>query len=409
MTDFIESYTLINKHYYYNYYMKVSILQENLSKSVSIVSRFVASRPQLPILGNILLKGQKGIFGLSAANLENGITFETMAEIENEGSFTVPAKTFLEIVSSMPSGKITLEQKEGVLEITGAGYKMNLNGIPAGEFPSPADSFESPVLSFSFPDFIYLTNRVCFAASIDESRPVLTGVLVEEINGSLTMAATDGYRLSIVRKKTEDEEKQKKTKIILPAKILIESARIAEETGFKEKKEKEKAKEEDIKLSLNKEGNQAVFSFGNVKITTRLIEGEFPPFEKTIPEKYTARTEIDTLGLTRAVKLASVFARDSANVIKFKITAPKEQTGGKQASLEIFSSASQLGQGVLKLEVGHEGEEGEISFNFRFLLDLLSSIQSEVVILETTGPLSPGVFKLPNDPDYLHLIMPVRV
>lgn len=369
--------------------MKISVLQENLSRGLTTVSRLVATKATLPVLGNVLLKTDKGRLKLSATNLETGISLFLGAKIEKEGEITVPARILVELVSSLLPEKIDLEAREATLHLASGSFKADISGISASEFPKIPSFQGEPTFLFDKEELIKTLSLVSFAAAQDESRPVLTGVLLRGKIGKTLLVATDGYRLSVknlaVRKQKEEKD------LLIPAKTLFEVCRIAQE-GQDEEKE--------IKMALNQELNQVLFSFPQVELSSRLLEGEFPDFEKIIPSSSKTLAEFDKEEFLRAVKIASIFAREQANIVKIKIE------GGKMI---ISAESPQVGANQGEIEAKTEGEKLEIAFNFRFLLDFLNSPIGEEIIFEANGPLSPGVFKVKGDDSFLHIIMPVRI
>lgn len=371
--------------------MKASCLQENLNKGLNIVSRVVSSKAQIPVLNNILIASDQNRLKLSAANLETGINFWIGAKIEEEGALTVPARPLVELVTSLPAGKVDLEAAAELLKISAGFYKASLNGLPASEFPPLGVSHKNKPLSFSAAFFGQAISQVAFAAAQDEGRPVLTGVKWVKDKEGLSLAATDGYRLSF--KKTSLEADLLGEELIVPARALLEVAHISQE-------KEEGGEEERLSMFFSPGENQVSFSLKDAEIITRLIEGEFPDFSKIIPQGFATKVTLEKEALLKATKIASIFARDSANIVKWQIEKDKV----------IFSANSpQVGENSSEVEAKVEGEKGEIAFNFRFLLDFLGGVKSEEIIFETSGPLNPGVFRPADDKSFLHIIMPVRV
>lgn len=364
--------------------MKLSVLQENLVKGLSVVSRSTTTKAQLPILANILLATEKGKLKLSATDLETGINYYLGAKIEKEGAITVPAKVVQEFVSSLSAGKIDLETKGDSLKLSSANSQAEINGIGAVEFPKIPKFTGQPTLTFGIKIFREMIDQVAFAAATDEGRPVLTGVRLTAGEKKLVLAATDGYRLSV--KKLRTEKKLEIKELIIPARTLQEVVRIKEEG--------------EIKALLTKEGNQLIFGLEDVEVVCRLIEGEFPPFEKIIPEEGKTSLTLEREEMLKAVKMAAIFAREVANIVKFQISDKKFQ---------ISANAPQVGSNISQVEAKVEGKKNKIAFNSRYLLDFLNSLTAEEIVFEMTGPLNPGVFKIKGDDSLLHLIMPVRV
>lgn len=373
--------------------MKLSTLQENLAKGLSTVSRSVASKAQLPVLSNILLTTDKGRLKLSATNLETGINFWIGAKIEKEGTISIPAKILTEFVSSLPAEKVELEVKETTLNLICGSYQASFVGLAASEFPSVPTLKDKETISFSSGDLAKAVSQVAFAAAQDEGRPVLTGVLIITKGDSLVLVATDGYRLSVKKLagvKGFGEVKEFKKGLIIPSRTLTEVAKVTSEQN----------QEKGVGLSITPSSNQIIFSTNDAEIVSRLIEGSFPEFEKIIPEKGKTKILVETESLMKAVRIASIFARESANIIRFRI---------KKSGITISANAPQIGDNVINLEAKVEGEENKIAFNSRYLLDLLNSCDSPSISFEMTSSLNPGVFTPSEDKSFFHIIMPVRI
>jgi len=372
--------------------MKIQVLQENLIKALNIAGRSISSKAQLPVLANFLLATEKNRLKVAATNLEMGVIIWLGAKIEKDGSITLPSRIFQELVSSLPAEKIDLEVKENTANLNCGSFKASFNGISANEFPLLPES-EKKIFSFPSEIFSQVINQVAFASATDEGRPILTGVLLKIDGKTLSWVATDGYRLSVKKIETKETLKEENLKsLVIPAKTLIEVSRIIAD----------QSKQESVlvEMGLTKDGNQVIFLFPEIELSTRLLEGEFPDYEKIIPKDFSTKVTLDKGELIRAVKIASIFARDSANIVKFKF---------QEGKLTISANSPQVGENQSEVEAKIEGEGGEIAFNFRFLLDFLNSVVSEEIIFEMSGSLNPGVFRIKDDPDFLHIIMPVRL
>lgn len=371
--------------------MKASLLQENLTKGVSFVSRFITPNPQLQILSNIKLEAKKGQLLLSATNLETGINLKLGAKVEKEGALTIPAKLIQEFVNMLPKDKVVLEVKDASLKINCQSYHAVINGIGAAEFPQiPTLENEKKAIVLKQESFLEAVNQVAFAAAVDETRPVLTASLIKKSGKGFLMVATDGYRLSL--KKTSfllQKGKEGFDEILVSSRVLIEIARLLENT------------EGEVLFSPSSEKNQIIFKGGNWEVVTRLIEGEFPPFEKIVPQDQETKMSLETEELLQAVRTAAIFARDASNIIRWQIKKP--------GLLLISANAPQVGENLITLEGKLKGKPGKIAFNSRFLLDLLNTIKEEEIVFEMSSPTSPGVFTLPKDKTFKHVIMPVRV
>lgn len=367
--------------------MKLQVLQENLSKALVDASRFASIKAQLPVLGNIALSAKKTKLLISSTNLEISIATSIGAKVEEDGDITIPAKTITEAISNLPSGPVALESEKEQLKIKSQNFSLNTLGMNSSDFPSiPTSLDEKDSLVFSKEEFLSALSSVIFATSQDETRPVLTGVLFIFDKDSLVLVATDGFRLS-QRKIKLDEQKGKLDidRLILPKSVLSEITRLSKE---------------EILFSYKKSDNQVLFGIGDSVVSSRVLEGSFPDFDKIIPKSSNTKILLDKEELLRAVKLASIFARDSANVVKLEV-----KKGVLSLSSESHTSGSQKGGVDAKVE----GEDIEIAFNYRFLEDYLNSVKGDEVKIEFSGSNAPGVFTDTEDSDYLHLIMPVRI
>lgn len=368
--------------------MKVEVLQENLNKAVSSVVRVVASRPQVPILGNILLSARGGELVLTASNMEITMIVEVGAKVLEEGEYTVPGRTFSEIIGSLSAEKIVLEHNDGALIVKAGKFSGKINGVVADEFVKIQEikDEEQNKLTIGVKELTEAISKTVISTALDESRAVLTGVVFKGTNEGLVMAATDGFRLSVVKAVGKINGV-----VIIPAKTLAEVLRVLGEGNNK------------IDILFAGDGTQVLFDLGNIKIYSRLISGNFPDFEKIIPANFAVRAVINVEELSKAVKLAAVFARDSANIVKFSV---------RSSELVVRANAAETGENETVLEVVSEKDSGEeitIAFNYRYLVDFLNVCNGSEVTLELNGPLAPGLFRVKGQENYLHIIMPVRV
>jgi len=374
-----------------NLLMKLTVLKENLNRGLSIALKAVANRPQLPVLAHILFKTDQGRLKISSTDLETGINLWIGAKISREGSISIPAKILTEFVSSLPAGKIDLEAKDNTLELMTESSRASFNGLAATEFPKIPSVQGQPALTIEPADFTKAISQVAFAAASDETRPVLTGIYFIFKDSKLSLVATDGYRLSLKNfpktfKLSPEHDLSKG--LIVPARTLQEAARITAEEN------------KEIKFYLSADSNQLIFQTGDVEIITRLIEGKYPEFEKIIPAEGKIKTVIDTDEFTRIIKIAAIFARDSANIVRFKLD---------KEGIEVSANTAQIGENKSVVKTKVEGGEEKIAFNSRYLLDFLSIVGSETFQLTISDSLSPGVFRSEKDETFLHIIMPVRV
>lgn len=375
--------------------MKLSVLQENLTRGLNLVGRAVATRGTLPILSNILLASHEGRLKLAATNLEIGIQCWLGADIEDEGAITVPARLLVDFVSSLPPEKIDMELavRTHTLHLHCASYEANFKGVDAQEFPIIPEAGETRPITMAAADLKTMIQQVAFAAATDESRPILTGVLSEFGDSRLTMAAADGFRLS-VRQGNLIHGAAEPISVIIPARALQELARIIAEN------------DEEIEISITPQRNQVLFGLPDRQLTSQLIEGAFPNYRQIIPRSTATRTVVATEALLKATRLASFFARDSANIVRLDIRS--DERGG---SLKLSATAAELGDNEGLLEAQVEGEDLEIAFNAKYLLDFLGVAGAPSVILETSTSSSPGVLKplAGEDQDFICVVMPMHL
>ena len=376
--------------------MKVTVLQENLAHGLGIVSKAVSPRSTLPVLANILIASDEGRLRLSATNLELGITCWIPARIDEEGSTTVPARTFSDLVGTLPGDQVLLklDMSTQTLNVRGGTSTNDIKCIDAQEFPPlPVPDFEGAV-QINVGDFREMIHQVAFAASSDEARPVLMGVLVQVDNDKLTMAAADGFRLS-VRKAVLSTPSLAPVSAIVPSQALKELARVATDG------------DEPIYMVLPKGRGQVVFRVKDVEVVSQLIDGTFPDYQQIIPRSYKSRTLVSTASLLKACKQAEIFAREGSNVARFNI---KSAQGEMQPSeVEISATSEETGKNETIVEATVDGGGLLIAFNVKFLREALEVIRTPNVALETSAPNAPGVVKPVGDDQFLHVIMPMHL
>jgi DNA polymerase-3 subunit beta len=366
--------------------MKLKILQENLYKALLNASRFSSTRAQLPVLSNIALKAAKGKLIISSTNLEISLSTTIGAQVEKEGEITIPARAITEIVANLSPGTISLSAEKEQIKIESQGSKLTVLGMNASDFPAVPQRIEqNKALSIPKNIFQSALSQVVFATSIDETRPILTGVLTIFKKSGIILVATDGFRLS--QKKIAVNGAEKESRIILPKTVLLEIAKLSGE-------------EEEFYFSSKTNEHQVSFGFADTVLSSRLLEGDFPNYEKIIPKDTLTKVNVDKEEFLRVVKLSSVFAKDSANIIKVLV---------KKDSIVVSAESSQSGSQKTELDAKVEGKELEIAFNFRFVEDLLHAIKGESVNIAFSNSNAPGVFTDPQDDSFIHLIMPVRI
>jgi DNA polymerase-3 subunit beta len=376
--------------------VKVSCLQENLAKGLNIVGRAVASRSTLPVLSNVMLATDNGRLKLSATNLELGVNCWVGAKVEEEGAITVPARLLADFVNSLPPERIDMELvvRTQTLNARCARFEANIKGIDAQEFPIiPTAGDGESAIRLAPEDLRRMIDQVAFAAATDESRPILTGVLARFEGDRLTLAAADGFRLS-VRNAPIGQSLDQPIEVIIPARALGELARIAAD------------QEDQVDVIITPARNQILFHLNDVDLVSQLIEGKFPDYNQIIPSGHTTRTVLDSSGFLKAARVSHLFARDAANIVRVEV-APGDELMPGHITLE--ATSAELGDNVGQMDAHIEGDPVEIAFNAKYLIDVLAVVDSAQVVLETTTASSPGVLRPVGDDDYIHVIMPMHL
>lgn len=365
--------------------MRFIILQQDLMPTLQAVARSTGVRAQLPVLGNILVQASSGKLKLSSTNLEIGVVKFINAEITEEGEVTVPAKTFVEVIANLSGEKIEISGSIDQIEISTPTFSSKLNGISASEFPSipllgkDTVSIESEILVKSLPEII-------FAAAMDDGRPTLTGILTEIKDKKLQLVATDGYRLA---HKIVPIAETASFKALVPKRTFEEIVRLISEDSA-----------DLVKIAVSEDNNQMIFSFGNTQVSSRLIEGQFPNWEKIIPEKVISKVVLERSGFLKAVKLAAVFSRNEANIVKLNCLEGK---------IILSSEAKELGSQEKQVEAEKEGEDIAIAFNTKFLIDAFSNLNTTKVTMEFSGILSATLIKPIGEEGLQYIVMPVNL
>lgn len=375
--------------------MRVSCLQENLARGLSTVSRAVATRSTLPVLSNIYIGTDAGRLKLAATDLEIGITCWIGARIEEEGATTVPVRIFGDLVNQSPPERIelVLNVRGQELEYRCAQVEASIKGIDASEFPIIPTAEGDGAIHVPANLLKSMIEQVAFAAATSESRPILTGVLVDFQEDQLTLAAADGFRLS-VRTARLDAPVEQKTRVIVPARALKELARIIGD------------QEEPVSITVTPNRNQILFHLESVDLVSQLIEGNFPDYKQIIPKNTQTRAVVDTEAFAKAVRRAYIFARDAANIVRILIGEGEEL---QPSQMTISAEAADVGDNVEALPAQVEGPAIEIAFNAKYLMDVLGVMDTAQTSIETISPSSPGVFRPVGSEGFTHVVMPMHI
>jgi len=364
--------------------MKISCSREELTQKLGVVSRGVSTRTAVQILGGILLKAEAGKLLLAATDMELSLRASLEAEVEGEGAVVVPGRLLVELARLLPDSQVTIEQRaeEGVIHISSGSFESRLNTFTAEDFPRLPDTGGLERHAVDREALLETIARVGRSASRDESRPVLTGVLVRFEPGKLVMAATDSYRLSV--KETVLEGTVPELEAIVPARALTELARIGQGA-------------EQIELGVHE--NQVVFGIDGIWLTTRRIDGQFPNYKQLIPESFEYEVALPRDEVLDVVRRIAVMAqRNSPLRLRFA-----------EGELTVSARTQDVGEAQESLPAAFSGEPLEIGFNAEFLRDGIESVMGETVRFRLISPLRPCVLQAEGSDDFLYLIMPIRL
>ncbi len=382
--------------------MKLTCKQQYLARGLSTVSHAVSTRSTLPILSNILLAAENGRLRLSATNLEIGITCWVPANIQEEGATTSPSRLLTDFVNTLPQSEVTLAlQPSGQsLKVSDQRSQATIRGMEPGEFPAiPTADGGEPPLAVSAGELRAMIAEVAFSAATDDARPVFTGVLARVRDGRMTFAAADSFRLAV--RSTALEEAGNKSDapvndMLIPARTLMELAKVMPGEGT-------------VYIVVTPNRNQVLFRIGDdLELVSTLIAGQFPNYEAILPKGRTTRVTIPTEDMRQAAKQASIFARDSANIVRLKVE-PGESDGLRPGAVILTATAEQNGDTTTTLPATVDGPGMEIIFNVKYLTDVLGVISMPTVALELNTPQQPGVIKpVDENSDYVYVIMPMH-
>jgi len=375
--------------------MKISSLQENLAKGLSLVGRAVAVRSTLPQASHVLLASDEGRLKLVATNLEIAITCWIGAQVEEEGAVTVPARLLTDFVTSLPSERIDLAvaPRTRQLALSCARNEASIAGMDAADFPPVPSVDEGFRLKLDPKSLRTAVEHVEFAAAADDTRPVLTGIHTVLEGSEITLAAADGFRLAVY-KLALDQEVPEKVEMIVPARAMREVMRLLAE------------EEEPLELALNAARSQVLFRLKSVEMVATLIQGTFPNYSQLIPSSYTTRAVIDMRQFLQETRIAAIFARDGSGIVRIQLQPGEDVAPGKMI---VSARAEEIGEHRGEMDVKIEGEASKVAFNSKYLQDVLQVLDCSQVALETSTSSSPGVIRPVGAENYVHVVMPMFV
>ncbi len=374
--------------------MKVTVTQQNLAHGLSVVSRAVSPRSTLPVLANVLIATDEGRLRLSATNLELGITCWIPAQIQEEGSVTVPARTFSDLIATFPPEPVvlSLDTRTQTLNVVCNASVHDIKGIDAQDFPPIPVPDLNEGIELDLSAFKEMIQQVAFAASADEARPVLQGVKLETAENEITLAATDGFRIS-VRKELLGNPARQGFSIIIPARAMSELARISGED------------DKTVTMVIPQGRGQVIFHLKNAELVSQLIDGNFPDYRAIIPRSYKTRALVSTPAFLKACKQAEIIAREGNNVVRLNIL-PDEGGPGK---IEVNAQTEETGKSDIQIEATIEGSSLLIAFNVKYLREVLEVVGSPNIALEVNANNTPGVVRPVGSDNFVHVIMPMHL
>jgi len=367
--------------------MKFSASHENLLSRLLLAGRAVSTRSAMPSLGGILVKAADGKVGLRATDMEVGLSLSLDAEVESEGTVLMPGRLLVDVVRSLPAGEqvnVALRPEQRDVEITAGTARFHLRTLAAEDFPRLPE-LDGETMTMPAPAFADTIERVARAASRDEVRPILTGILVSAEERTLTMVATDSYRLAV--KHTElDTPVTQALEANVPARALRELSRIVASEGA-----------DDVEIALP--GNQVLFRAGGVVLSSRLIEGQFPSHRQLIPESFDHEVRLPREEFLDAARRVSQLAQRNAPL----------RLAFSEGEVTIAAETPEVGDASEAMPAPFSGEPLEIAFNPEFLVAGIESIDSDEVVVRLTSPLRPGLLEPLEREDYRYLVMPIRL
>lgn len=366
--------------------MRLTCSQKDLLSALTATNKAVDVNNTLPVLNNVLLKAEGKKLYFTSTNLEIAITYNIEIDVKNEGEVTIPSKLFTSYINYLKDEKVDMIVEGGDIQIKTSDSKTRIKGIPASEFPPIPTVEKEGGMTVKVKDLDKAIEQVVFAAALNTTRPILSGVYFAVEKEELKMVTTDSYRLS--EKTLSVSNVSGNVNCIVPAKTILELGSILD--GMKE--------DEDVTIIISK--NQIMFSIGPVELISRLIEGQFPNYEQIIPKssKTQVEFEVSTLGLV--LKRINIFAKENNNKIILKVADGK---------VIVTTESTQYGEGEITLDTKIDGENNEIALNSQFLLDALGSIGKDKVVLEIGDKIAPVILKPKDGKGYTHIIMPLKI
>lgn len=368
--------------------MKISSTRENLVKGIQVVQSAIASKAgALPVLQNFLAETDKDNLKIVATDLEMAIKHSIKVDVKSDGSVTIPMKKFMEVIQNLDKEdiNITVDDSSKILVNSGK-TKVKIGGLPKSDYPLIPDIDEKESFKVKALEIADMIEKTVFSAASEDERKFLNGLFWKNEKGVFSIVATDGRRLALYQK--ENFKIKKDFKVIIPTKIMNELLKFIRSGEYQEKDE--------ILVSIST--NQVCFKIGETVFISRLIEGNFPSYEQIIPKKTEATLTVNTQKLLASTKRAAICSNDRAGNVKYTI----------KKNVMIVSASSQIMEFEDEFEVDFDGQEMQISYNPKFIIDILKAVDSENIIFKFTGANTPTLIKIPDNEDLLYIVMPLR-
>jgi len=362
--------------------MKLQVTQENLSRALNTVARVASGRNTLPILSNVLIRTDKNRLSVSATNLDIAITHFIGGKVDKDGAITIPARLTQDFVSNLPDSVLKLDLDKHKLNIVTDKYQSSINGMPADDFPVMPTIAGGNKWRVPASEFKKALSQVVFAASSDDTRPVLTGVYFYSRAGEVIAAATDSYRLA---EKKVGKSKQA-VNFLVPATAINDVLRIISDA--------------DKEVVITHDEQQVSFEVGDVTLVARLVEGNYPDYQKLLPSKFSTTAKMKRTDFANITKVSSLFARESAGSVTINVDKDEKL-------VSINAIASQLGENTAAASAEITGG-GDVTLNSRYLIEALAAFSGDEVEFCFNGKLEPCILRSSSEPGYTHLIMPLR-
>lgn len=376
--------------------MKFKINKEHFSIGLKQVSNVVSSKPQMPVLNNVLIKAENGKVLLTTTNLDLGIRCSITADVEEEGDITLPVKRLEKIVASTPEKEITIESSDGqTARIRSGRYEApRFNGLKSEDFPPLPSFVDQHTFEFSALELSSMLRSVSYAQSNDENRYILNSVYFNFDAGKLTLVATDGRRLALISRDVPMSDGDEGS-IILPAKTVAELEKLLPQGKSVRISFNERQVAFDIAIADDSESKGLV---GSIYLVSKIVEGSYPNYKQVIPKETDRRIKIERELMSETVQRVSIITNEKQNSVKLKI--------GENA-LEISAQSVEFGESREVIDVEYSGPEVQIGFNPEFLLSPLRNLTKDEIFFEFKDEMSPGVFKTLDN--FICVVMPLRV